>query len=41
MIAQDMDVMRSYGGDTKIAAVRSPTRWLEDSLSQLFMTGKR
>jgi predicted oxidoreductase len=41
MTAQDMDVVRSYDGDTKIAAVRGPTRWLEDSLLELFMTGKR
>jgi len=28
MIAQDMGVVSSYGGDTTIAAVRGPTRWL-------------
>jgi hypothetical protein len=41
MIAHDMDVVHSYGGHTVIAAVRGPTRWLEDSLSELFMTGKK
>jgi hypothetical protein len=41
MIAQDTDVVRSFCGDTTIAAVRGPTRWLEDSLSEVFMTGKR
>jgi len=41
MIAHDTDVVRSYGGDNTIAAVRGPTRWLEDSLSELFMTDKR
>jgi hypothetical protein len=41
MIAEDMDVVRSYGGDIAIAAVWGPTRWLEDSLSELFMTSKR
>lgn len=41
MTAQDMGVMCSYGGDTTIAAVRCTTRWLENSLLELFMTGKR
>jgi hypothetical protein len=40
MIAQNMDVVHSYVGDITIATIRGPTRWFEDSHSELFMTGK-